>query len=280
MAALVKRDCPGLDPTAKGHVDRAVARAISQAMEQAGIRPSRKSRKVQRLRAGASSSARAPATRTGRPRTSSSDEVKRRVRLYLVRSGATAEERKTIERAALREFQLLESLQHPGILRTYGFTEHELGPALIFEHDPQADPAGPFLAQQQDKLSIDTRLDLVRQIAEVVRYAHDKKVIHRALSPAEHPRHPGPDNPSGRGSRSSTGRSATASRQASTGVIPRSVIGHIARRPAGGRRQHGLHGPRGPHRGQSRASTSTSSRWARSPTTSSRACRRPPTAWS
>ncbi len=90
---------------------------------------------------------------------------------------------KTIERAALREFQLLETLQHPGILRAYNFTEHELGPALIFEHDPLAIRLDHFLAQQQDKLSIDTRLDLVRQIAEVVRYAHDKKVVHRALSP-------------------------------------------------------------------------------------------------
>ena len=87
------------------------------------------------------------------------------------------------ERAALREFQLLETLQHPGILRAYNFTEHELGPALILEHDPLAIRLDHFLAQQQDKLSIDTRLDLVRQIAEVVRYAHDKKVVHRALSP-------------------------------------------------------------------------------------------------
>ena len=46
MAALERRECPGLDPNPKGRVDRPVAKAISQAMEQAGIRQSQKARKV------------------------------------------------------------------------------------------------------------------------------------------------------------------------------------------------------------------------------------------
>ena len=159
-----------------------MAKIISQAMEQAGIRPSQRHRKVsdyvleQLVGEG-------PGYQDWQAVHSQVSDSRRRVRLYLVRAGATAEDRKTLERAALREFQLLETLQHPGILRAYNFTEHELGPALIFEHDPLAIRLDHFLAQQQDKLSIDTRLDLVRQIAEVVRYAHDKKVVHRALSP-------------------------------------------------------------------------------------------------
>ncbi|MGA8347368.1 MAG: protein kinase, partial [Isosphaeraceae bacterium] len=88
-----------------------------------------------------------------------------------------------IERAALREFQLLEMLSHPGILRAHGFTEHEVGPALIFEHDPLGVRLDHYLIQNKDKLSIDTRLELVRQIAEVISFAHDKKVVHRALCP-------------------------------------------------------------------------------------------------
>ena len=56
----------------------------------------------------------------------------------------------------------------------------------------------------------------MRQIAEVVRFAHEKKVVHRALCPQsilvtglERPR---------RGSRSSTGRSDTATGTTSAGV--------------------------------------------------------------
>jgi len=182
LAAMMRRECPGLDPTPKGLHNSPTARIVSQAMEQAGIRPSQRHRKVsdyvleQLVCEG-------PGYQDWQAVHSQVADSRRRVRLYLVRSGATVDDRKTIERAALREFQLLETLQHPGILRAYNFTEHELGPALIFEHDPLAIRLDHFLAQQQDKLSIDTRLDLVRQIAEVVRYAHDKKVVHRALCP-------------------------------------------------------------------------------------------------
>jgi serine/threonine protein kinase len=182
MAAVKRRDCPGLDPTPKGTHDRPTARLVSQAMGQAGIRPSQRHRKVsdylleQLVGEG-------PGYQDWQAVHSQVSDSRRRVRLYLVCAGATAEERQTRERAALREFQLLETLQHPGILRAYNFTEHELGSALIFEHDPLAIRLDHFLAQQQDRLSIDTRLDLVRQIAEVIRYAHDKKIIHRALSP-------------------------------------------------------------------------------------------------
>src|SRR5690606_7858548 len=46
MAAITRRECPGLEPHAKGVCDRPMARAISQAMDQAGIRPSQRMRKV------------------------------------------------------------------------------------------------------------------------------------------------------------------------------------------------------------------------------------------
>ena len=110
-------------------------------------------------------------------------ESKRRVRLYLVRTEATEEDRNTIWRAALREFQILETLEHPGILRAYNFTEHELGPTLLFAHDPLTMRLDHYLAQQQGQLGIETQLDLMRQVAEVIRYAHDKKVVHRGLCP-------------------------------------------------------------------------------------------------
>jgi hypothetical protein len=40
IAAVMRRDCPGLDPAAKGAHDRPMAKTVSQAMDQAGIRQS------------------------------------------------------------------------------------------------------------------------------------------------------------------------------------------------------------------------------------------------
>src|SRR2546426_3006961 len=182
MAAIKRRECPGLDPHPKGICDRPTTKLISQAMEQAGIRASQRHRRVsdyvldQLLDAG-------PGYQDWQATHTKLPEVRRRVRIYTVRTGATAEERRTIERAAQREAQLLEMLQHQAILRREGFTEHVLGPALIFEHDPLAVRLDHFLAQYKDKLSVEVRLDLLRQIAEVIRFTHDKKVVHRALSP-------------------------------------------------------------------------------------------------
>lgn len=196
MAAIMRRECPGLATYAKGTHDRPMAKVVSQAMDQAGIRPSQRMRKVsdyvleQLIGEG-------PGYQDWQATHTQVTESKRRVRLYLVRTEATVEDRATIQRAGLREFQILETLEHPGILRAYNFTEHELGPALLFEHDPLSIRLDHFLAQQKDKLSIEAQLDLIRQIAEVVRYAHAKKVIHRGLCPqsilvtnlgGEHPR--------------------------------------------------------------------------------------------
>jgi hypothetical protein len=129
MAAVIRRVCPGLGPSPKGTHDRPMAKLIAQAMNQAGIRSSQRSHKVsdylleQIIGEG-------PGYQDWQAVHCQVADSRRRVRLYLVRTGAMAGERQTRERAALREFQLLETLQHPGILRAYNFTEHELGPAL------------------------------------------------------------------------------------------------------------------------------------------------------
>ena len=182
LAAILRRECPGLDVTPRGTHDRPMAKVLSQAMEQAGIRPSQRHRKVSDYTLDHLVGD-GPGYQDWQATHVQVAESKRRIRLYLVRTGESAEARKTNERAALREFQLLETLQHPGILKAYGYTEHEVGPALIFEHDPLSIRLDHFLAQRKNSLGVDLQLDLLRQIAEVVRYAHDKKIVHRALSP-------------------------------------------------------------------------------------------------
>jgi serine/threonine protein kinase len=182
LAAVRGRNCPGLPAKPGPFVDRPLAKVISQAIEQAGIPNGSRKRRVsdylleQLLEEG-------PGYQDWEACHVQNIGGKRRIRLYLVWNEATAEEREMIRRAARRDFQLTETLQHPGVLRALGYTEHEVGPAVVFEHDPQALRLDHFLVQCGDRLGADVRLDLLRQAAEVVRFAHEKKVVHRGLCP-------------------------------------------------------------------------------------------------
>jgi serine/threonine protein kinase len=182
LAAIKRRECAGLDSYAKGTHDRPTLKMVAQAIEQAGIRPSQRSRKVSDYQLNHLINE-GPGYQDWQATHATLSNVRRRVRIYNVRAGATQDERQTIERAARREAELLEMLQHPGVLRREGFTEHELGPALIFEHDPKSLRLDHFLAQAHEQLTVDQRLDLLRQIAEVMHFAHDKRIVHRALCP-------------------------------------------------------------------------------------------------
>jgi serine/threonine protein kinase len=182
IAALTKRDCPGLDPRLRGQFDKRIARAVSQALEQAGIRPTQSSRTVSNwvLDRLITEGPNYQDWEASHPKLVG---ALRRIRLYQVRVNADASERQAITRSAIREAQLAEMLQHEGILDLKDWEEHELGPALVFEHDASYVRLDHFITERSETLSMDERLRIVRQIAEVIRFAHDKKVIHRALSP-------------------------------------------------------------------------------------------------
>ena len=109
--------------------------------------------------------------------------VLRRVRIYGYALAATTEARKTLDRQALREFQILEGIEHPGILPVRDFKESELGPALLFDYEPQSRRLDFLLREHGDRLNVDQRLSVLRQLAETLKYAHQKKLYHRALSP-------------------------------------------------------------------------------------------------
>jgi serine/threonine protein kinase len=183
-AALLRREYDGANENARPFINKPVAKAIGNAMEQAGVRPSQKSRRVGDYLLGQL----LYESPTGVYQDwlaahVSVEAAQRRVRIYNIARNTSEETRETIRRAARREFQLLEGISHPGILPVEGFTEHELGPALIFRHDPQAVRLDHYLSQYADRLNVDMRLSLLRQIAEALKYAHEKRIVHRSLSP-------------------------------------------------------------------------------------------------
>ena len=182
MAALQKRECPGIDTRTSPNLDKTDLLAFAQAMEQAGIRPSLRSRTLADYRL-VKPIAEGPEWQDWQGEHTSLPGNKRRIRFYLVRDAQGREKRDLLERAAKREFQLLESLNHPGILRAHAFHQHELGPAILFEYPANALRLDHYLSQYGDSLSATTRLHLIQRITEAVEFAHRKQVVHRALSP-------------------------------------------------------------------------------------------------
>lgn len=163
------------------NIDRPMGRRVSRAMEEAGIRPSNKCRKVGQYQLGALL-AEEDIYQEWEAQHVALEKTRRRVRIYPVAAREKLA-REVIIRAAQREFQILEGIEHPGFLRAENYLEHELGPVLIFEHYPGSVRLDHYLIRQGKTLSLDQRLHLARQIGEALAYAHQKKLIHRALSP-------------------------------------------------------------------------------------------------
>lgn len=106
----------------------------------------------------------------------------RRVRFYLT-SRAAEDEVPVIRKAAEREFRLLQGIHHPGVARAHDLVEHAWGPAVVFDHQPDWVRLDQWLTRRGDKLTLAQRLLLVQDLAEIIDYAHSRRLAHRALSP-------------------------------------------------------------------------------------------------
>ncbi|MFZ1101804.1 MAG: NERD domain-containing protein, partial [Hyphomicrobiaceae bacterium] len=162
-------------------VDANAARAVVRAINQAGIRPSLRHRRVgdyelQEVIGEGEGYQDFAAKHV-------SQGSLRRVRLYAYAQTASKEARTRLMRSAAREFQVLEGIEHPGIVRVLDYRDTDRGPALIFEHDQDALRLDHFVRERGSKIGTEVRLDLMRQIAEAIQYAHEKRLYHRALSP-------------------------------------------------------------------------------------------------
>ncbi|GAA3850584.1 BREX system serine/threonine kinase PglW [Saccharothrix violaceirubra] len=105
-----------------------------------------------------------------------------RVRIYLTAQQATEEARQSVERAARREYQVLQGITHRGIAQAMEIREHQGGPAIRFRHRATDLRLDAYLALYDATLTPEVRLDLVRQLGEAVRYAHSRSLYHRALA--------------------------------------------------------------------------------------------------
>ena len=182
MAALKRRDCPGLSKSPRGTFDRPTGKAVSRAMDQIGIKASHRSRRVgdYELQGVIDEG---PGYQDYLGKHVTIKDTFRRIRIYLVQAETNLKQREMVQRAAEREFRLLQALEHRGVLRVMDFTNHELGPAIIFKYIPNAMRLDHYLLERKDRITDDLRLDLMRQIAETINFAHGKRVVHRNLNP-------------------------------------------------------------------------------------------------
>ena len=184
MGVIKRRECPGLVPAHGQAVSLPQFKLFCRAMEQLGIRPAESSRRVGDYRLETLLYESPKGTHQDWLASHTSVKTgKRLIRLYLEASQSAETERRTLRKAAEREFQILERLSHPGILAAEYFTTCELGAALVFRFEDGAERLDHFLARAGDALPWDQRIEILRQVAEAIDYAHGKCVIHRALSP-------------------------------------------------------------------------------------------------
>ncbi|MGW8526183.1 BREX system serine/threonine kinase PglW [Nocardiopsis sp. NPDC055824] len=106
-----------------------------------------------------------------------------RVRVYHYGDAPGEDERKSVERAAKREYMSLEGISHEGIVKAEYFDVLDnLGPAIAFRHPSSWQRLDHFMAERGADLDIDTRLEMVRQLADAVNHAHRNRLFHRALA--------------------------------------------------------------------------------------------------
>lgn len=163
-------------------VDAQQARAIARGLTEAGIRPSNKHRQVGDYKLG-KLLAEGEGFQDWQANHVSIETIHRRVRIYTVASASSPEARAARGRQARREFEILEGIDHPGILKVNDYKDTELGPALVFDHDPKSMRLDHLLRDHGTLLSVSQRLKLVRDIAETLKYAHANRLYHRALGP-------------------------------------------------------------------------------------------------
>lgn len=107
------------------------------------------------------------------------------VKTIHIAKGSAAEEREHRERI-LREAQSAGKLSHSGIVTIYDAGEDETTstPYIVMEYVEGKTLEALLSDSRADAITFDAKIDLGRQIAEALDYAHRHDVIHRDIKPA------------------------------------------------------------------------------------------------
>lgn len=107
-----------------------------------------------------------------------------RVRLHSPAPGASDGEWETLRRRVSHEYAVMRRLSHDGLLLPSELLESDHGFALVYDVEADVQPLPSWLADHPQGLPLDTRVALIRQLAETLDYVHSNGLTHRQLSPA------------------------------------------------------------------------------------------------
>jgi serine/threonine protein kinase len=111
------------------------------------------------------------------------NDYARRIRVYLSEQTANDAERDSTRRAARREYLALQGISHDGIVRAEQYSDELLaGPAVVFRHGEVWQRLDQFMAAHGSEIELETRLEMIRQLAEALDHAHRRHLYHRALA--------------------------------------------------------------------------------------------------
>ena len=177
IPALTRREVPGLTPFSQPPINTPALRAFLQAVDQSGIaqRPVQGARRAgDYVLESLFHDSPTGSFQDWIGKHATSDSGQKLIRLYLEHQQSTQDERQTIRRAAEREYQVLNRLEHPGILRAETLTPTDMGHALVFRFEKSSVRLDQFLAENAGQLSLDDRLGLVRRITEALSLSRPK----------------------------------------------------------------------------------------------------------
>jgi serine/threonine protein kinase len=107
-----------------------------------------------------------------------------RIRFYVPDPEGTRADELALRRRVDYEYRLLERLHHDGLAVPRDLVQADLGIGLVYPTDERLRRLDLWLADHGGALPLEAQLDLVRQLAEAVSYAHRHRVVHRGLAPA------------------------------------------------------------------------------------------------
>jgi serine/threonine protein kinase len=184
LAALNRREGAGLKAFDHPPIGTPDLRAVLRGLQEIGLKPRSTSRVVGDYELGQLLyESPAHTVQDWEAVHVSAKGTQRLARLYLINAAATSEDRDRLAKAARRDFELIEPLDHPGLLRVDTMVTTERGPVVIYRYPKEARRLDHFLAEQGESLPVGERISILRQIAEAIAYAHEHRVIHRGLTP-------------------------------------------------------------------------------------------------